>query len=88
MRVPGRGGGESAIDGRMIEKLWPTSTVGAVSQRPTQGARTTRTSGPALAFSSASSASAPASMQERESQTQQRQGGMPGSHFLMMSKCA
>ena len=53
-----------------------------------QGARTTRTSGPSFAGSSASSFSAPAIAQESESHTRTVTGGGGVSPSFTTSKCA
>jgi len=68
--------------------LWPTSATGAHWQRPMQGARTTRTSPPVLAFSSSIMSSPPIMAQVRLSQTRTVTSGGALSSSRTMSKCA
>ena len=65
------GGAIAAIDSASARSTWrwPTSATGAVSQRPMQGARTTRTSSPRLPARDSASESPPTSAQLRLSQT-------------------
>ena len=67
---------------------WPTSATGACSQRPMQGARSTRTSAPSRAGRAASRAWAPCISQLRESQTRTVRAGGGVSPSVMMSKWA
>ena len=55
--------------------FWPTTATGAVSQRPTQGACSTRTPAPSRAGSFASNSREPARSQAIESQTRTVIGG-------------
>ena len=67
----------------------PTSATGAMSQRPMQGAATTRTrDGSRPAASAARSASAPASAQGNESQTRTVMAGGGVSPSFTTSKWA
>ena len=62
--------------------------TGALSQKPTQGARTTRMPGPDLFCKSANSFSPPSIAQVSESQTRMVSGAISGSPSFTMSKCA
>ena len=67
---------------------WPTSATGASSQRPMQGARTTRTPSPTAAGRASSSAGAPRHSQVRLSQTRTVSGGGGLSPSITTSKWA